>query len=37
MPRANFATWTKAEDIARVILFLCTEDARAINGAAIPV
>jgi NAD(P)-dependent dehydrogenase (short-subunit alcohol dehydrogenase family) len=37
MPRENFATWTKAEDIARVILFLCTEDARAINGAAIPV
>jgi NAD(P)-dependent dehydrogenase (short-subunit alcohol dehydrogenase family) len=37
MPRANFASWTKAEDIARVILFLCTEDARAINGAAIPV
>ena len=37
MPRANFATWTKPEAIARVILFLCSEDARAINGAAIPV
>ena len=37
MPRANSATWTKPEDIARVILFLCTEDAQAINGAAIPV
>ena len=37
MPRANFATWTKPEDIARVILFLCTEDARALNGTAIPV
>jgi len=37
MPRANFATWTKPEDIARVILFLCTEDARPINGAAVPV
>ena len=37
MPRANFATWTKAEHIARIILFLCTEDARPINGAAIPV
>ena len=37
MPRANFAAWTKPEDIARVILFLCTEDARALNGAAIPV
>jgi NAD(P)-dependent dehydrogenase (short-subunit alcohol dehydrogenase family) len=37
MPRANFATWTKPEDIARVILFLCTEDAHALNGTAIPV
>jgi len=37
MPHANFATWTKPEEIARVILFLCTDDARAINGAAIPV
>jgi NAD(P)-dependent dehydrogenase (short-subunit alcohol dehydrogenase family) len=37
MPRANFATWTKPEDIARAILWLCTDDARAINGAAIPV
>jgi NAD(P)-dependent dehydrogenase (short-subunit alcohol dehydrogenase family) len=37
MPRADFATWTKPEEIARVILFLCTPDARPINGAAIPV
>ena len=37
MPRANFATWTKPEEIARVILFLCTDDARAISGTAIPV
>ena len=37
MPRANFAAWTKPEDIARVILFLCTEDARALTGTAIPV
>jgi NAD(P)-dependent dehydrogenase (short-subunit alcohol dehydrogenase family) len=37
MPRANFAAWTKPEEIARVILFLCTEDAAAINGASIPV
>jgi len=37
MPRANFATWTKPDEIARIILFLCTDDARAINGAAIPV
>jgi len=35
MPRADFATWTKPEEIARVILFLCTPDAAAYNGAAI--
>ena len=37
MPGADFATWPKPEDIARVILFLCSEDARVIHGAAIPV
>jgi NAD(P)-dependent dehydrogenase (short-subunit alcohol dehydrogenase family) len=37
MPQANFATWTKPDEIARVILLLCSEDARPINGAAIPV
>lgn len=37
MPAADFGTWTKPEEIARVILFLCTQDARPINGAAIPV
>jgi NAD(P)-dependent dehydrogenase (short-subunit alcohol dehydrogenase family) len=37
MPGADFAKWPKPEDIARVILFLCSEDARVIHGAAIPV
>jgi len=37
MPRADRARWSRPEDIARVIRFLCTEDARAIQGAAIPV
>jgi NAD(P)-dependent dehydrogenase (short-subunit alcohol dehydrogenase family) len=37
MPKADFAKWPKAEDIARVILFLCSEDARLVHGAAIPV
>jgi len=37
MPQADFARWPKPEDIARVILFLCSEDARVIHGAAIPV
>jgi NAD(P)-dependent dehydrogenase (short-subunit alcohol dehydrogenase family) len=37
MPTADFSKWPKPEDIARVILFLCSEDARVIHGAAIPV
>jgi len=37
MPGADFAQWPKPEDIARVILFLCGDDARVIHGAAIPV
>jgi NAD(P)-dependent dehydrogenase (short-subunit alcohol dehydrogenase family) len=37
MPDADFATWPKPEDIARVILFLASDEARVIHGAAIPV
>jgi NAD(P)-dependent dehydrogenase (short-subunit alcohol dehydrogenase family) len=37
MPGADFAKWPKANDIARVILFLCSDDARVIHGAAVPV
>jgi NAD(P)-dependent dehydrogenase (short-subunit alcohol dehydrogenase family) len=37
MPNADFATWPKPEEIARVILFLCGDDAKVIHGAAIPV
>jgi NAD(P)-dependent dehydrogenase (short-subunit alcohol dehydrogenase family) len=37
IPKADFAKWPKPEDIARVILFLCSEEAKVIHGAAIPV
>ncbi len=37
MPGADFARWPRPEEIARVILFLCTPAARVIHGAAIPV
>jgi NAD(P)-dependent dehydrogenase (short-subunit alcohol dehydrogenase family) len=37
MPKSDFAKWPKPEDIARVILFLCSDDAKVIHGAAIPV
>ena len=37
MPSADFAQWPKPEDIARVILFLCSDDAKVVHGAAVPV
>jgi NAD(P)-dependent dehydrogenase (short-subunit alcohol dehydrogenase family) len=37
MPNADFAQWPKPEDIARVILFLCSHEAKLIHGAAVPV
>ena len=37
MPKADFSKWPKPRDIARVILFLCTDDAKVIHGASIPV
>ena len=37
MPGADFAKWPKPEEIARVILFLCSDDGRVVHGAAVPV
>lgn len=37
MPDADFAKWPKPEDIAKVILFLASDEARVIQGAAVPV
>lgn len=37
MPSADFSKWPKPEDIARVILFLCSDEAKVIHGASIPV
>lgn len=37
MPKADFSKWPRPEDIARVILFLCSDDAKVIHGAAVPV
>ena len=37
MPSADFAAWPRPEDIARVILFLTSDSACVIHGAAIPV
>jgi NAD(P)-dependent dehydrogenase (short-subunit alcohol dehydrogenase family) len=37
MPKADFAKWPKPEEIARVILFLCSDAARLVQGARVPV
>jgi NAD(P)-dependent dehydrogenase (short-subunit alcohol dehydrogenase family) len=37
MPGADFGTWVQPSDLAAVILFLASEQARAITGALIPV
>jgi NAD(P)-dependent dehydrogenase (short-subunit alcohol dehydrogenase family) len=36
MPNSDFSKWVKTEDLANVLLFLCSEEAKVINGAAIP-
>jgi NAD(P)-dependent dehydrogenase (short-subunit alcohol dehydrogenase family) len=37
MPKADFSKWPKPADIARVIIFLSSDDARLIHGTAVPV
>jgi NAD(P)-dependent dehydrogenase (short-subunit alcohol dehydrogenase family) len=37
MPGADFSRWPKPEEIARVVLFLSSEEARLIHGASVPV
>lgn len=37
MPEADFSKWVKPEEIARVILFLASDDSKPISGAGIPV
>lgn len=37
IPSADFSKWPKPEDIARVILFLCSDEASLVHGAAVPV
>ena len=37
MPKADFSTWVAPEDLATVMLFLASEEARAVTGALIPV
>jgi NAD(P)-dependent dehydrogenase (short-subunit alcohol dehydrogenase family) len=37
MPEANFSNWVPTTDLANVILFLASDEARSVTGAAIPV
>lgn len=37
MPNADFSRWVKTEDVARVIHFLLSDDARAIRSVVVPV
>jgi len=37
MPGADFAMWPKPDEIARVVMFLLSNEARVIHGASIPV
>lgn len=37
MPKADFSTWVQPEDLARVMFFLASDNAREVTGALIPV
>jgi NAD(P)-dependent dehydrogenase (short-subunit alcohol dehydrogenase family) len=37
MPNADFTFWPKPEEIAQVVLFLCSDNGAVIHGAAVPV
>jgi NAD(P)-dependent dehydrogenase (short-subunit alcohol dehydrogenase family) len=36
MPNSDFSKWVKTGDLANLVLFLCSDEAKVINGAAIP-
>jgi NAD(P)-dependent dehydrogenase (short-subunit alcohol dehydrogenase family) len=37
MPAAGYTKWPRPAEIAEVILFPCSEEARLIHGASVPV
>lgn len=37
MPQADFSAWVPPEDLAKVIAFLLSDDARSVTGVAVPV
>ena len=37
MPKADFSTWVPPEDLAHVVAFLLSDEARSVAGAAVPI
>jgi NAD(P)-dependent dehydrogenase (short-subunit alcohol dehydrogenase family) len=37
MPEADWNRWVKPKDLARLLVFLASDEAKAINGALIPI
>jgi NAD(P)-dependent dehydrogenase (short-subunit alcohol dehydrogenase family) len=37
MPKADFSTWVAPGDLAHVVVFLLSDEARSVTGAAVPV
>ena len=37
MPKADFATWPKVEEVAATILFLASPDNKVARGGIVPV
>ncbi len=37
MPKADFATWVAPESIAKLLVWLCSDEAADVNGAVIPI
>jgi len=37
MPKADFSKWVRTEEVAGVVRFLLSEDARPVRSAVVPV
>jgi len=37
MPKADFSTWVPPADLANVVAFLLSDDARSVTGASVPI
>jgi len=37
MPQADFSQWVSTQDVASVVHFLLSDEARAVRAAAVPV